>query len=164
MSDAAAAEAVLDPELLALRLKHPAFCGDWQHLRRFHALIQERRYYQSLMAAWNAWRSAADAPRLDLRGALARKGNLRDCDLRGADLRQAKLTEALLVRANLAKADLRGAALRGADLIGCDLAGADLRGADLRWARRATVEQLAAAIGDGTVILPEGLARPSNWV
>ncbi len=90
--------------------------------------------------AWNAWRPAHAAARLDLSGAGLRGLDLSNADLSGADLRAA---------------DLRGTILRGATLAGADLAGtnvfkailddADLAGANLIGARFLNCAQLVAA-------------------
>lgn len=92
-----------------------------------------------------------------------RRADHRGADLVGAawagrDLRGASLRGALLVGADLRRADLRGA-----DLVGADLRGADLRGADLRDALFVVQQQLDAARGDATTLLPAGLERPAHW-
>jgi uncharacterized protein YjbI with pentapeptide repeats len=89
----------------------------------------------------------------DLRGQDRVGRNLRDQSLRGADLRGVLLIGA----------DLRGADLRTADLLGADLRGADCCGADLTDALYVTGPQLAAARGDHTTRIPDGVVRPRHW-
>lgn len=70
-------------------------------------------------------------------------------------------------------ADLTGARLKGADLAAArmdearlqeaDLSYASLRSADLSKARGLTQEQVNAAFGDGSVLLPDGIDRPQHW-
>ncbi|GGM16434.1 pentapeptide repeat-containing protein [Nakamurella endophytica] len=92
-------------------------------------------------------------PGADLAGA-----DLAGRDLRGADLRAAELRGAVLLAT-----DLSGADLRGADLLGADLRDARLAGADLRGVLYLTGPQAAAARGDASTRLPDGLARPRHW-
>ena len=65
------------------------------------------------VAAWNEWRAAHAAARLDFSSASLRGLALAKVDLAGANLR---------------KPDLRGTTLSGAVLIEADLAGANLNG------------------------------------
>lgn len=99
--------------------------------------------------------------------ALARDGldgrQARGADLTGANMRRADLHGADLRGALLIGADLRGADLRLADLLGADLRGARLDGADLTGALFVTPPQVAAARGDRTTRLPEGLRAPAHW-
>ena len=126
-------------------------------------------------------------PRVVLKNADLRHANLQGADLQGADLEGANLWEANLQNASLfianlqdaslsninlqgaflQLANLQGANLGGANLQGAklyaDLRGADLQDADLRGARDLTQEQLNAAIGDDSTVLPAGLTRPAHW-
>ena len=144
-----------------LQASHPEFAGNWSHLQRFHALVREKRMHHALLNEWNAWRQEVD--QVDLRGAVAHKGNLRECDLHNADLRGARLTEALLGSANLAGANCQGTAFRGADMVDTQLDGAQLHGADMRWVRRTTQEQFAQTQGDDATTLPQGITKPGSW-
>ncbi len=82
---------------------------------------------------------------------------LTHANLTGAFLTGANLAGAFLTRANLAGAFLTHANLTGANLTHAFLTHANLTGADL------TGEQIEAAIGDGSTVLPKGLQRPSSW-
>ena len=86
-----------------------------------------------------------------------------EADLMGAKLAAADLRGASLRSAYLIGADLRRADLRRADLLGADLRDADLTGANLTGALFVTRSQLAAARGDGTTAVPDGLEHPSHW-
>ncbi|MCC6007912.1 MAG: pentapeptide repeat-containing protein [Rhodobacteraceae bacterium] len=130
-----------------------------------------------------AWLDGADLSGADLEAAVLSGAWLEGARLIGAQLRDADLSDAWMVRADLrdaclASADLAGARLAEARLAGAELEGAlpggtDLRGADLTLAWLRGVDcagfegleeaQLAAAIGDATTELPEGLARPAGW-
>jgi len=84
------------------------------------------------------------------------KANLGDAMLAVTDMRQAILAGANLSRANLGSADLRGVDLTGAFLYRAILYRTKLTGA-----KGLTQEQLDAACGNETTILPPGLiARP----
>ncbi|GHF34129.1 hypothetical protein FHX82_005374 [Amycolatopsis bartoniae] len=96
-------------------------------------------------------------------GVPGRRKNHRGADLIGAKLRGANLRGASLRGAYLIGADLREADLRSADVIGADFRGADLRGADLTGSLFLTRIQVAAARGDATTRLPEGLTPPAHW-
>lgn len=91
-------------------------------------------------------------------GADRRRADLVGARLVGADLRGADLRGALLLGADLRRADLRAA-----DLLGTDLRGADLCGADLTGAVYLTQPQVAAARGDATTRLPDGVTPPAHW-
>mgnify|MGYP001615131551 CR=1 FL=1 len=85
-------------------------------------------------------------------------------DLRGAHLTEANLQGAHLERARLADANLEWAALgharlEGTDLTRAQLQHADLRGVDLRRVTGVTREQLAQAITDETMLLPDYLPK-----
>ncbi|MER5882461.1 pentapeptide repeat-containing protein [Streptomyces sp. NPDC001941] len=92
-----------------------------------------------------------------------RKKDHRGADLIGKRLRKAPLRGASLRGALLIAADLSGADLRDADLTGADLRDANLAGADLTGALFVTPAQLAAARGDATTRVPEGMTRPAHW-
>lgn len=93
------------------------------------------------------WPGAEDRSRQDLAGRRL-SGDLCGGSFRGA----------VLIRADLHDADLRDA-----DLLGADLRDADLRGSDLSTALFLTQLQVNAARGDGSTVLPTGLARPAHW-
>lgn len=95
----------------------------------------------------------------NLRGAALAEAHLSGADLSGADLR-----DAVLVEADLSRANLVGAELRGADFEDANLSGADIRrGTDLRGAENLTPDQLEAAKGDESTLLPDGFERPRGW-
>ncbi|QKW10121.1 pentapeptide repeat-containing protein [Streptomyces sp. NA04227] len=109
----------------------------------------------------NTWlQKAAELHRAQAPG---RRPNRRGADLFGARLKGADLRGASLRGACLIAADLRGADLRFADLTGADLRDADLSGADLTDAAFLVPPQLAAAKGDPSTRLPEGLHAPAHW-
>jgi len=139
---------------------------------------------------WNAWReeNPGGVPDLrDLRLTLSQRQlgpsnggpvNFQNADLDGAEFRNATLIGADFRRANLVAADLVHARLDGADLTGADLTDAvldyaDLTGADLEGAilvgasfanaRGLTHEQIAAAYGNSSTVLPATLLPPETW-
>jgi hypothetical protein len=139
---------------------------------------------------WNAWRDGKRGYVPDLRNAnlsLSQRQlgpsnggpiHLEDADLEGAELRNATLTGANLSNArltgadlshsrldgaNLASADLTNACLDHADLTGADLTGAVLIGASLRGVKGAESEQLAAAYGDASTVMPSTIPPPESW-
>ena len=125
----------------------------------------------------------------DLEGADFAQANLYRADLSGAKPERASFHRATCKRTDFRRCDMRGARLDGADLTNARLEGANLRGADIRaWIapnldapRNAfeekfriemglstpivtvSVQQLAAADGDETTLLPEALDRPTHW-
>jgi len=118
--------------------------------------------------------SETDLSGADLRGASLRGANLSQTDLGGgailggADLSGANLSRTNLLRADLGGANLRRANLRGADLSGANLSGtilllANLSGADLRRANNLTQQQIDAAKGDRSTLLPGNLRMPESW-
>lgn len=123
---------------------------------------------------------------VDLRKAKLWKAKLHRADLRNANFANAELTDADLWSANLKYARLMNVNLKGANLVGAkfmyaNLSNANLRGtqfsegnksifsnallikADLRDAKNLTAEMLEKAFGAKNTLLPDGLARPSNW-
>jgi curved DNA-binding protein CbpA len=139
---------------------------------------------------WNAWReeNPGGIPDLrDLRLTLSQRQlgpsnggpvNFQNVDLDGAEFRNATLIGADFRRANLVAADLVHARLDGADLTGADLTDAvldyaDLTGANLEGAilvgasfanaRGLTHEQIAAAYGNSSTVLPATLLPPETW-
>ena len=84
-------------------------------------------------------------------------------DLQWADLRRAKLKWAELSEANLQKANLWRAKLQGANLSEANLQGAILWKTDLSKVKGLTQDQIDAAFGDASVIVPDGLQRPEHW-
>jgi hypothetical protein len=98
-----------------------------------------------------------------LRHAFLRFATLTGADLVGADLADTDLREARLEGANLSGADLSDADLTGADLSDANLASANLCGADLSGVRNVTLEQLHAAEGDKTTVLPASMDLPLIW-
>lgn len=140
--------------------------------------------------AWNEWRAANPEVIPDLRyaeftaaqkqfslinggpvnlsSALLFKAGLNNATLVEADLAGAELVEADLSNASLNLANLTGANLTDAILVGADLSGAALNnaiiiGADFSAARNLTIEQIEAAAGDFTTLLPEELPIPDSW-
>lgn len=139
---------------------------------------------------WNAWREENSGRVPDLRDArltLSQRQlgpsnggpvNFRHADLDGAEFRHATLIGADLQRANLVSADLVHARLDGANLAGADLTdavidyadltganldGAILIGASFTNARGLTQEQIAAAYGNSSTVLPAALLPPESW-
>jgi hypothetical protein len=85
-------------------------------------------------AAWNQWRQAHPAVRVDLRQASLERTALAGAELSGAVLAEACLDFADLTGANLSGADLTGARLASARLAGARLTLANLEGARLPFA------------------------------
>ena len=120
---------------------------------------------------------------VDLSGVELYDVNLFDVDLSGADLSGANIFNTDLTGANLIKANLTGASLCDVDLTGADLTNADLTGvtlasvnmyytdlfgADLFSANLSDVtelsqEQIDAANGDISTLLPEDIFFPESW-
>ena len=112
-----------------------------------------------------------------LEGANLWQARLEAANLKGARLEGANLWQARLEGAVLRAARLEGADLRVARLDGANLSEARLEGANLEWARlegaalwdvdcsRLVIsqQQIDAAFGDGSVILPAPLTRPDHW-
>lgn len=119
----------------------------------------------------------------DLRDANFSGADLRDAVLLAATLRGTNLQGANLQGTNLAEADLnavnlRGAVLNGAVLTDSTLGGADLRSnhpgpakakiskvqfTDLRKCLGLKQRLLNGALGDTSVLLPDGLVHPDHW-
>lgn len=90
------------------------------------------------VSAWNVWRRANPAERIDLAGAVLHQtrapwepGQLIQLDLEGINLRGANLDYAVINGGNLRRADLSSATLRNANLRRADMSGANLRAATL---------------------------------
>lgn len=140
--------------------------------------------------AWNDWRAESPERIPDLRNVrltLSQRQfgpsnggpvNFQDTDLEGAELRHANLSGAQMAYANMLAADLVHARLNDADLTGADLTdalidNADLTGAkldrailigaSLADARGLTQEQIDAAYGDASTILPASVMPPASW-
>jgi len=99
----------------------------------------------------------------DLDGAEFRHATLIGADLQRANLVSADLVHARLDGANLAGADLTDAVIDYADLTGANLDGAILIGASFTNARGLTQEQIAAAYGNSSTVLPAALLPPESW-
>jgi hypothetical protein len=100
--------------------------------------------------------SARD-PGFPREGATLTRALLKGASLVRADLFNAMLNEADLTDAGLLGADLTCATLRGAKLTGAVLHKANLTHTDL------TQEQVDAARGDATTVLPKARTRPAHW-
>ena len=132
----------------------------------------------------------ADFSSTQMEGAYFGGANLRKANFRGADLEGVEVggvahllpvwegrMETRYIRSFRYKAfraaDLTGASLEGADLAAArmdearlqeaDMSYASLRRADLSKAQGLTQEQINAAFGDGSVLLPDGIDRPQHW-
>jgi len=88
----------------------------------------------------------------------------------GADIRAAVQVLARLPRqadvprSDLIRGELTGAAsLAGLTLTNADLSGAELSGANLSHAIGLEQEQVDAAQGDETTVLPARISRPASW-
>ncbi|GAB4301559.1 MAG: hypothetical protein Kow0058_16420 [Roseovarius sp.] len=101
-----------------------------------------------------------------------RHANLRNVGLQAAmffepEMQGAKLWYARMQGAYLPGAQLEGAEITGAQLHGANLHDARLQGAIVRKADAETALALAAHLeemfGDGSVVLPKGVARPGHW-
>jgi uncharacterized protein YjbI with pentapeptide repeats len=117
----------------------------------------------------------------NMRGAFCAGANFADARLTKADLIGATLSGAWFCGAKIDDADFTNADLSHADFDngpgergnadlrsgvsfkGVDLTGAALFGALLATARDLSQEQIDAANGDESTILPEGLQRPAHW-
>ncbi|OOY10965.1 hypothetical protein BMG00_14550 [Thioclava marina] len=89
-------------------------------------------------------------------------------DLRGSNLQNADLSSAILSGARLNKTRMEGADLRRARMdTSTSLSAATFQGAALRDVDyhdvELTADQISAAFGDASVILPEGVPRPAHW-
>ena len=89
--------------------------------------------------------------------------DLRGADLRRANLWRAQLRGAWLPRARLERAWLAGANLAGSYLLDTNLRGTNLEGACLWGVEGLTQDQVNAAKGDASTVLPDGLIRPVHW-
>jgi uncharacterized protein YjbI with pentapeptide repeats len=88
---------------------------------------------------------------------------LHNARLQGASLNFANLDGVNLKNANFEKADLGNARLIGASLNGARFEGANLSGANLQGGIDLDGSQIAAAAGDESTILPDGVDRPPHW-
>jgi curved DNA-binding protein CbpA len=104
-----------------------------------------------------------DFQHTDLDGAEFRHATLIGADFQRANLVAADFVHARLDSANLAGADLTDAVLDYADLTGANLEGAILIGASFTNARGLTQEQIAAAYGNSSTVLPATLLPPEGW-
>ncbi|WP_187393014.1 pentapeptide repeat-containing protein [Maritimibacter fusiformis] len=126
----------------------------------------------------NTWLEGADLSiarieRAELIGARLDGAYLSNARMEGARLNGIRLEGAFLGGARMDGADLSGARMDGADLRRAHLdqstvlnfgstAGAALSDIDLTDVKIST-EQISSMFGDGTVILPDTIPRPSHW-
>ena len=110
--------------------------------------------------------------RSDLRGAVLTGAALVETDLSGAWLERTRIGRAAITGVNFTDANLESLLLDHAGSFGfgrTDFTDARLvwvafRNTDMRQARFSEPEALAHTFGDGSVTLPEGIARPCHWV
>ena len=119
--------------------------------------------YRQKLAEWIKLIDDYRGYRLDLRAT-----NLQRADLSDLNLADARLDAARMLGADLSWARMQGANLWAARMDAYTrLDEAEFRGAVLRdqdWSRvLISQDQIDAAFGDGSVILPAGLNRPAHW-